>query len=46
MQSIRNRLEINAKIMLKFVSSSSAIGVKILLAISDSARCQGKCIEF
>ena len=33
MQSIRNRLEINAKIMLKFVSSTSAVGVKILLAI-------------
>ena len=29
-----NRLaEINAKMMLKFVSSSSAVGVKILLAV-------------
>ena len=38
--------EINAIMMLKFVSSTSAVGIKILLAVGDSARRQGKCIAF
>ena len=42
-----NRLaEINAKMMLKFVTSTSAVVVKILLVVGDSARCQGSCVEF
>ena len=42
-----NRLvEINAKMMLKFVSSMSAVGVEILLVVGTSARRQGKCIKF
>ena len=32
--------------MLKFVSSTSVVSVKILLAVGDSARHQGKYIEF
>ena len=39
-------VEINAKMMLDFVSSTGGIGVKILLAFSSSARCQGKRIKF
>ena len=31
--------------MLKFVGSTSAVGVKILLTVGDSACRQGKCIE-
>ena len=39
-----NRLaEINAKMMLKFVSNTSAVGVKILLAVGSGAHCQGSC---
>ena len=40
--------EINAKMMLKFVSNTSAVGVKILLAVGDCARRKGrpKCIKF
>ena len=38
--------EINAKMMLKFVDSTIAVDVKILLAFSDGARRQDKCIEF
>ena len=42
-----NRLaEIDAKMTLKFVSSTRAFSVKTLLAVGESARCQGKCIEF
>ena len=42
-----NRLtEINAKMMLKLVSSTGAVGVKILLDVGDSARRQGKYIKF
>ena len=38
--------EINVKMMLKFVSSTSTAGVKILFAVGDSACHKGKCIEF
>ena len=42
-----NRLaEINAKMMIKFVSSTSAVSVEILLAVSDKARRHSKCIAF
>ena len=42
-----NRLtEINTKMMLKFVSGTSVVGAKNLLAVGDSARRLGKCIEF
>ena len=41
-----NRLaEINAKMVLKFVSSTSAVDVQILLAIGECARRRSKCIE-
>ena len=38
-------VEINAKMMLDFVSSTGGIGVKILLTFGNSARCQGKCVD-
>ena len=38
--------EINAKMMLKFVSSTSVVGVKLLPAVGDSAGRQIQCIEF
>ena len=42
-----NRLaEINAEMMLKFVGSTSAVVVEVLLAVCDSGRRQGKCIKF
>ena len=42
-----NRLaEIKTEMMFKYDSSMSAVGVKILLAVGDSARRQGKCIKF
>ena len=38
--------KINDKMMLKFDSSMSADGVKILLGVGNRARRQGKCIKF
>ena len=42
---VRKQFKINAKMMLKFVSSTSVVGVKILLTVGDSARRQGNCIK-
>ena len=38
--------EINVKTMVKICYAARAVGVKIVLVVGDSARCQNKCIEF
>ena len=39
---VNRRAKINAKLMLKFVSSTSAVGAKSLLAIGNNAHRQDK----
>ena len=44
---VKRLAEINAKMMLEICySSTSAVGVKILLAVDDSVRRQDKRVEF